>query len=247
MSDLASLFAELERQHGLPSGYMARTAQIESGMDPNARNPRSSAGGLFQFIDGTARQYNLQNRFDPVEASQAAARLAADNASFLRRRLGRDPTAAELYLAHQQGAGGAINLLSNPNSRVGGAEVTLNAGRDGMTGGEFANQWISKFDGRPANAAVAMASRVPAQGGGGAQAPRVPQNARAGMQSNLADTFAGDAVSAGQAQRRGGFIPPPMRRPEPVFVAPVGHEQPPSVLPDMPYLTSPDPLRRRRA
>ncbi len=136
-------------QHGLPPGYLERTAQIESSMNPSARNPNSSAGGLFQFIDSTAQQYGLTNKFDPNASTDAAARLAADNRGVLQKSLGRDPTAEELYLAHQQGAGGASKLLSNPNARavdvVGADAVKLNGGNPNMTAGEFAQLWTSKF------------------------------------------------------------------------------------------------------
>jgi hypothetical protein len=149
---LAPLFAEKEQAYGLPSGYLARTAQIESNFNPAAKNPNSSATGLFQFINSTARQYGLSDPRDPVASTAAAARLAADNRAFLARRLGREPTAGELYLAHQQGAGGAAKLLANPDapaeSIVGGAAARLNRGA-GMTAGAFANQWIGKFGNMP--------------------------------------------------------------------------------------------------
>ena len=151
--NLTDLFAQTEQQYNLPAGYLARTAQIESGMNPNARNPNSSAGGLFQFIDGTANQYGLTDRFNPALATDAAGRLARDNAATLTKRLGRQPTAAELYLAHQQGAGGAAALLANPgalaSSVLGGAAHGLNAGQGGQTAGAFAGQWLNKFDGTP--------------------------------------------------------------------------------------------------
>lgn len=147
----SDLFTDLEKQYGLPSGYLARTAQIESGGNPNAQNPNSSAGGMFQFIDSTAKQYGLTNKNDPRASADAAARLARDNAQVLRQALGREPTAAELYLAHQQGAGGAVRLLTNPNapaaSVVGGDAVNLNGGSSDMTAGQFANKWLGKFDG----------------------------------------------------------------------------------------------------
>lgn len=150
---LAALFAENEAKYSLPSGYLTKTARIESNFDPNAQNPNSSAGGLFQFINSTARQYGLANRFDAGAATAAAARLAADNRDFLARRLGREPTAGELYLAHQQGARGAAKLLTNPDapasSLVGEAAARLNRGAN-MTARAFANQWTSKFDGMPA-------------------------------------------------------------------------------------------------
>ena len=137
-------------RHGVDRAALYRIAQMESGGNPQAKNPRSSAGGLFQFIDSTASQYGLADRFDPVQAADAGARLMRDNAAHLRRTLGRDPTAGELYLAHQQGAGGAEKLLRNPNrpaSEVVGADaVRLNGGRPGMTAGEFAQLWIGRAE-----------------------------------------------------------------------------------------------------
>lgn len=142
-------FGSLESQYGLPEGYLARTYQIESGGNPNAQNPNSSAGGGFQFIDSTAKAYGLTDKTDLGASADAAARLARDNAAALRGVLGRDPTAAELYLAHQQGGGGASALLANPNARavdvVGADAVRLNGGDPNMTAGEFANLWLGKF------------------------------------------------------------------------------------------------------
>ena len=144
-------FDGLEQQYNLPQGYLARTAQIESAGNPNAKNPNSSATGPFQFIDSTARQYGLTDRTDWAASADAAARLAADNASHLRNVLGREPTAGELYLAHQQGAGGAAKLLSNPNARaidvVGAEALQLNGGTADMTAGQFAQKWTGKFGG----------------------------------------------------------------------------------------------------
>ena len=149
MSKYDAMFSAMEEKYGLPAGYLRRTAEIESGLNPNAKNPRSSAKGLFQFIDSTARAYGV-DPLDPESATIGAAELAADNARYLRRKLGREPTAGELYLAHQQGAAGAARLLANPNAMaadvVGTKAVTLNAGRDDITAGEFAGLWTNKFD-----------------------------------------------------------------------------------------------------
>jgi hypothetical protein len=188
----AQLFAENEAKHSLPQGYLARAAQIESNFNPSAKNPNSSAGGIFQFIDSTARQYGLRNRFDPVEATAAAARLAADNRDFLARRLGREPSAGELYLAHQQGAGGAAKLLANPDalasSVVGNAAARLNRGA-GMTAGAFANQWINKFG-------------TPVVRPGPGATPMPLQTASAGPQSNDAQMQDG----AGELQAGGSGL-----------------------------------------
>lgn len=150
-------FAALERAYGLPPGYLHRTMMLESGGRLDARNPNSSAKGPFQFIDSTARQYGLEDRTDLAAAADAAARLARDNMQHLRRVLGRDPSAAELYLAHQQGGGGAARLLGNPDAMasdiVGEAAARLNAGRPGQTAGDFAQHWLNRFD-RQAQQAV---------------------------------------------------------------------------------------------
>ena len=145
-----TIFNGAEKQYGLPAGYLSTTAQIESSNNPNALNKDSGAAGLFQFIPSTAKAYGLSNPMDAGASTDAAARLAADNAATLRSKLGREPTAAELYLAHQQGAGGASSLLANPNARaadiVGERAVTLNGGDANMTAGEFASIWINKYN-----------------------------------------------------------------------------------------------------
>lgn len=144
-------FSSYEAKYGLPSGYLSRTAQLESNMGRNMKNPNSSAEGPFQFIDSTAAQYGLRDRRDWDQSTDAASRLGRDNFSVLSRALGRAPTGAELYLAHQQGGGGASALLSNPSARavdiVGKEAVRLNGGKTNMTAQEFANLWIRKFEG----------------------------------------------------------------------------------------------------
>ncbi|WP_337739627.1 transglycosylase SLT domain-containing protein [Agrobacterium vitis] len=169
--NIRGVISEAATRHGVDPNALMQIASVESGFDPNAKNPNSSAGGLFQFIDGTAKQYGLADRFDPAQAADAAARLAKDNSAALKSALGRDPTAGELYLAHQQGAQGAIKLLSNPSARaadvVGGEAVSLNGGADGMTAGDFAAKWTSKFGSGsyksiPSASSVAPVSVTPA-------------------------------------------------------------------------------------
>lgn len=136
------------QRHGQDPGTLLKIAELESSFNPSAKNKRSSAGGLFQFVDGTAADYRLRDRYDPGQASDAAARLLKDNRAHLRKVLGREPTTGELYLAHQQGARGASKLLANPDARaadlVGADAVRLNGGKAGMTAGEFASLWLTK-------------------------------------------------------------------------------------------------------
>ncbi|QGM46132.1 transglycosylase SLT domain-containing protein [Methylocystis heyeri] len=138
------------RSHGIDPDYLKRTAWIESKFNPTAHAGSSSAGGMFQFTNDTARQYGLANKNDPRASADAAARLAHDNSLVLSRDLGRTPTNAELYLAHQQGAGSAARLLNNPNasavSIVGHDAVVNNGGNANMTAGQFANLWLNKYN-----------------------------------------------------------------------------------------------------
>ena len=137
---------------GISPEYLSRTAQIESNMNPAAKNP-SGASGLMQFVPSTAKAYKLFNPFDANASIDAGAHLAADNRKSLVASLGREPTDAELYLAHQQGAGGAAKLLANPNapaeSIVGHNAVVQNGGKPGMTAGQFAGLWLNKFGAAP--------------------------------------------------------------------------------------------------
>ena len=142
--------------------YLSRAAQIESGGGKNLVNPNSSARGPFQFITSTGKAYGLlteADRMDFGKATDAAARLTMDNFNALRKSLGRDPTPGELYLAHQQGSGGAIRLLTSDARAadvVGMDAVRLNGGNPNMSAKEFAALWTKKFgDSAPASYQVA--------------------------------------------------------------------------------------------
>lgn len=134
--------------------YYTRLAQLESANNPYAKNPKSSAKGKYQFIDSTAKQYGITAPFGTPEYTQqeeqAIKQFTADNYNTLKQKLGREPSAGELYLAHQQGAAGAVKLIgsqSNAGQVVGQDAISLNDGNETQTGQDFANQWINKFEG----------------------------------------------------------------------------------------------------
>lgn len=146
---LRDAISSVATARGIDPAYMTRLAMVESGGNPNAASPLSSAKGPFQFINSTAQQYGLTNPNDPAASADAAARLTLDNKAALTQALGRDPTPGELYLAHQQGAGGAAKLLANPNapveSIIGQQAAANNGAAPGMTAGQFASKWTGKF------------------------------------------------------------------------------------------------------
>lgn len=150
--DIKAIITEAATRYGVDPETALKIAHIESKLDPKAQNPRSSAGGLFQFIDDTWGRYGKgASKYDPYANADAGMRFTRDNIGILKKSLGRDPTPGEIYLAHQQGAGGALNLLTRAGDRavdiVGGKQVRLNGGDENMTGQDFANLWAAKMGG----------------------------------------------------------------------------------------------------
>lgn len=107
---------------------------VESGGNPNARNPRSSASGLGQFIDSTwlstlarhrpdltegkSREELLALKSDPDLSREMTAAYAADNAGILSRA-GLPVTPGSTYLAHFAGPQGAVGILNaDPSAPV---------------------------------------------------------------------------------------------------------------------------------
>ncbi|QEL21724.1 hypothetical protein FQV39_03380 [Bosea sp. F3-2] len=151
-SDIHGVITQAADRYGISHNYALRVAHIESRFDPNAINGGSRATGLFQFIPSTWQSYGQgQSARDPAANADAFGRFTVANRDYLRRSLGRDPTEGEMYLAHQQGAGGAAKLLAAPNVRavdvVGERAVLGNGGTLDMTAGQFAQKWIRVVDG----------------------------------------------------------------------------------------------------
>lgn len=107
---------------GVSPALMRATAWRESRFKPGAKNPNSSAGGLFQFTDGTwnsmvAKYGNLvgmpagTTRFDPKWSAIMAAALTKENSQTITQITGMTPTDGELYAAHFLGAAGAARLM----------------------------------------------------------------------------------------------------------------------------------------
>lgn len=131
--------ARASRATGVDFSLLVETARRESAFNPCARAGTSSATGLFQFIDSTwldmvarhgaehglgaeaaalkqgadaaTRQQILALRTDPEISARMAAELARENAATLQSRLGRAPSAGELYAAHVMGPAGAARLI----------------------------------------------------------------------------------------------------------------------------------------
>jgi hypothetical protein len=139
-----------------PSDYRASTVARESGGDPNAKNPRSSASGLYQFTKATWRRLGGQWGPDDskpfgglaVSVAEQTARfnqLTGGNAGALQRA-GIAITNATLYAAHFLGSPTAVRVLRAPASAslaalVGSKVMQQNPQLAGFTVGDF-RRWL---------------------------------------------------------------------------------------------------------
>ena len=135
---------------------------VESNGDPNAKNKRSSAMGLGQFLDetwlvlirahrpdlakGRSEGDILELRRDASVARELTTRFTERNAHVLRRR-GLPVTPGTLYLAHFAGAAGAIAILSaleeaDAASTMAGADATGRTKREKLV---KANPFLERF------------------------------------------------------------------------------------------------------
>lgn len=165
------IFAQAATQGPLSRNDLARFVQIEWPGRNNPKNPSHQGPG--QFSESTARQVGITDRNDFGQAVMGIQRYAAMNAPILARALGRMPSGAELYLAHQQGPGGAAKLLANPDVRagdlVGDAAIKQNGGNPNAPASAFTSMWVRKFGGNVSPSAVTGA-------GGGIEIPEFASN-----------------------------------------------------------------------
>ena len=103
-------------KYNLPTALLSNIAQAESGGKANAQNPRSSAGGVFQFIDDTWKQLGgtPEGKGNPEENIDLGAKYTRQNSEYLKDQLGRNPSYAEVYAAHHFGPG-VVKMLKNAN------------------------------------------------------------------------------------------------------------------------------------
>jgi len=138
-----------------------RIVKVESNGDADAKNPRSSATGAGQFLDGTwldmIRAYRpdlhgraeaeiLELRYDPAVSREMVARFAEENAAMLGRRC-LPITPGTLYLSHFAGGAGAAAVLLAPET-ADAATTMADADSTGRTTREMivtANPFLAKF------------------------------------------------------------------------------------------------------
>ncbi len=142
---IATRIAQTAQSAGVDPGVALGIWSAEGGVtNPETRNPKSSATGIFQFLDSTWANAGgvPENRMDVNEQISKGIQSIRQNTDQLRKDLGRSPLPWEIYLTHQQGVKGAESLLrADPNAKaadiVGEKAVTLNGGSTEITAGQF--------------------------------------------------------------------------------------------------------------
>jgi hypothetical protein len=88
------------KQHGAKYGYARYADLIQRG-----------PSGHYYVNGAEARATVMDLRLDPHASALMAGEMAADHAAYLRGRVGREPTAGELYVAHVLGPQGSAKLI----------------------------------------------------------------------------------------------------------------------------------------
>ncbi|MEL6689291.1 MAG: M23 family metallopeptidase [Pseudomonadota bacterium] len=170
---------------GAVEALVAQIIRVESAGNARAKNTRSTATGLGQFIESTwlrmmrtyrpdlvgtlSREELLELRFDPALSRAMVTNLARENESFLRAR-GHAITPGRLYLAHFLGPQGAdVALRADPAATVldtmGAAVVNANPflkGRDVAWMTNWSDRKMSRVSGGTVAAAPPQPAPVPA-------------------------------------------------------------------------------------
>ena len=115
---ISGLLQSSADKYNVPPELLSSIAQAESVGRADAQNPRSSAGGVFQFIDDTWSQLGgtKGGKNNPEENIDLGAKYTRQNSEYLKSQLGRDPSYAEVYAAHHFGPG-VVKMLQNADPR----------------------------------------------------------------------------------------------------------------------------------
>ena len=130
-TSINQVFSQLEQEYQLPSGILAKVANVESGGNPNAGSNSSSAYGMFQWTlnswYGITKQVygqalNSEQRANPVTSAKMTAvalrQALTTNANVMQQA--KIDTTLGLYMCHFLGSGGCSKFfqlyMQNPGA-----------------------------------------------------------------------------------------------------------------------------------
>lgn len=110
-ADIQQVIIQEARSHGLDPTYALAVAERESDFDPNAKASKTIRG-IFQMTGQLRDKYGQGDSTDPATQTRAFAAYSKDLKADMGRRLGREPSNNELYLAHHFGPSRAARMSS---------------------------------------------------------------------------------------------------------------------------------------
>jgi len=150
MNEVTNMIYQTAKGMGVDPILALAIADIETGgrFDPNAKNPNSSAFGLFQQIDANWAQYGRGfDRRNPQHQTQAGLLYMRDVINTIERN-NQQVSPGLVYFGYQQGPGALAKALRNPNAPVeqvlGAKAARLNGARPGQTVSSFMQKWINE-------------------------------------------------------------------------------------------------------
>ncbi|MBO9560375.1 MAG: transglycosylase SLT domain-containing protein [Caulobacter sp.] len=170
------------KKHGAKYGYARYADLIQQGSD-----------GKYRVAGDEARKAVLSLKLDPHAASLMAGELTSDHASYLRGRVGRSPTAGELYAAHFLGPQGSARLIEAVGNSPGASAAAM------FPDAAAANRSIFYREGRAATVSEVYANLT--RTGGSGEAPVVPAAPAADTDQGFLQYATGRRLERIQQQR----------------------------------------------
>jgi hypothetical protein len=156
----AKTIARKAQQAGIPPNVALTIAHIETGgsFSHTAKNPTSTAHGLFQVLDKSWKNLGGGDRSNIDEQIRVGFKHMKQAESHIKKSIGRELQPHEHYLGHLLGPGGASAVLkADPNTPLidvvrkydpkNADAIVKNNAMDGMTVGQAIGKWRNKWNG----------------------------------------------------------------------------------------------------
>ncbi len=155
----AKTIARKAQQAGIPPNVALTIAHIETGgsFSHTAKNPTSSAHGLFQVLDKSWSNLGGGDRSNIDEQIRIGFKHMKQAESHIKKSIGRELQPHEHYLGHLLGPGGASAILkADPNAKLidvvrkydpkNANDIVKNNAMEGMTVGQAIGKWRNKWN-----------------------------------------------------------------------------------------------------
>jgi len=122
LESIQAIIKDAAAKEGVDPELMLKIGGAESSFRPGVKNPKSTAKGLFGFLDSSWKEMGGKpgEQYIPEKNAEMGAKLIKKNFEALSSALGREPSYGEVYAAHFFGQHGAKTLLTkaDPNAPI---------------------------------------------------------------------------------------------------------------------------------